>query len=300
MIGTALLGQFLSLAITLSGTVNEYLFRRHHANFPVLQTVMFYLVLSAFYLPCWLLRSRKHGSMASTLAMALKLHGPVYLGYAMLDCFAALLVIKAYLFTSLAVVALLSTISTPCVILLSRIFLNSRFRPLQYTGAAICVAGVVFFSVAQGLDKGSGDAWLGGMLALGSALLYACANVLAERLVTGESYDSYEFLALTGTAGLLVSLVILLIFGRDEPGALFSQPASVYPLVFLHVLAIFGFYSAMPVFIRRASATFFNLSLLTVNIYSALVNLILFQDAFTWAFPIALVIVNLGIIVYSY
>lgn len=300
MIGTALLGQFLSLAITISGTVNEYLFRRHHANFPVLQTVLFYLVLAAYYLPCWLLRSRKHGSAASTLCIALRLHGPVYFGYALLDCFAALLVIKAYLFTSLAVVALLSTISTPCVILLSRLLLGSRFKAAQYAGAAICVAGVVFFSVAQGLEQGSGDAWLGGLLALGSALFYACANVLVERLVAAESYDAYEFLALTGTAGLLLSLLILLLAGGGEAAALLAQPPSVYPLVLLHVLAIFGFYSAMPVFIRRASATFFNLSLLTVNIYSALVNLVLFQDAFTWAFPLALIIVNFGIIVYSY
>lgn len=300
-IGNALLGQFLSLTITLSGTVNEYLYRRHNVNFPALQTVLFYLLLALFYVPKWLWNSRKERSASAfvTLSMAVKTRFLWYSGYALLDCIASLLVIKSYIYTNLATVALLSTFSTPCVIVLSRIFLRAKYRPLQYTGAAICVAGVVLFSVSLGLETSKAGLY-GGLLAIGSAIVYACANVMAEGMVKVDEHDSTEFLALTGTSGFLWSLLVLLIFGWDEPGALLAQPSSVYPLVILHILAIFGFYSGLPFFIRRASATFFNLSLLTVNIYSALVNLVLFRDSFTWSFPIALIVVNVGILVYSY
>jgi solute carrier family 35 protein F1/2 len=211
---------------------------------------------------------------------------------------AALLVIRAYSFTNLAAIALLSTISTPSVILLSRIFLGTRYRPVQYAGAVVCVSGVVFFSVSLGLEA-RGDAWLGGVMAVASALVYACANVIAERVTTAEQYDSDEFLALTGAAGLLWAVLALALFGQHEPALFLAQPASVYPLVGMYVLAVFGFYAALPMFIRRASATFFNLSLLTVNIYSALANMVLFQDAFTWSFPVALLIVTVGILIYS-
>jgi len=316
MIGNALLGQFLSIAITLSGAVNEYLYRRHAVNFPALQTVAFYLLLTLVFLPKWLLscssRRRSGGRPLSVIVRGvIQARGWTYCLYAMLDCVAALLVIRAYNYTNLAVIALLSTISTPCVIVLSRIFLATRYKPMQYLGAAVCVAGIVFFSVAVGLEDSngsgnSGESWWGGLLALASALLYAGANVIAERVTTScsdqhdASYDSSEFLALTGAAGLAWALLGLLLLGRHEPALLLQQPASAYPLIALYVLAIFGFYAGMPVFIRRASATFFNLSLLTVNIYSALVNMVLFQDAFTWSFPTALLIVTIGILIYSF
>jgi solute carrier family 35 protein F1/2 len=210
-------------------------------------------------------------------------------------------VIKAYLFTNLAVIALLSTISTPCVIVLSRLFLGTHYRALQYIGATICVSGVVFFSISFGVDtlSSGSDAWLGCLLALSSALVYAGSNVLAEQLTVGDSYDSDEFLAMTGVAGLAWSVLYLLASGLMELSQFPSQPAPVIALVFLYALSIFCFYTALPLFLRRASATLFNLSLLTVNIYSALVNMALFEDSFTWSFPVALLIVTVGILVYS-
>lgn len=305
MIGNALLGQFLSVAITLSGAVNEYLARRYKVNFPALQTVLFYLLLSIVYTPKWLLKRRRkepHTPTSEVIRRVWNVKGLWYTGYAFLDCIAAILVIRAYLFTNLAIVALLSTISTPCVIVLSRLFLGTQYRPLQYAGAIICVSGVIFFSVNLGLQTMAegGDTWLGGLLALGSALVYAGSNVLAERLTSGDSYDSDEFLAMTGVAGLAWSMLYMLASGLSELGLFIAQPSPVIALIFLYALSIFGFYSVLPLFLRLASATLFNLSLLTVNIYSALVNMALFQDTFTWSFPISLLIVSVGILVYSY
>lgn len=305
MIGNALLGQFLSVTITLSGAVNEYLARRYSVNFPALQTVLFYLLLAIVYTPKWLIKRRRKDpslSVSEIIRTVWKDKGLWYTGYALLDCIAAVLVIKAYLFTNLAVVALLSTISTPCVIVLSRLFLGTKYRVLQYIGAGICVSGVVFFSVCLGLDTAltGKDDWLGAVLALASALVYAGSNVLAERLTSGDMYDSDEFLAMTGVAGLTWSLLYMLASGLPELSLFLSQPPPVIALIFIYAVSIFAFYSVLPQFLRVASATLFNLSLLTVNIYSALVNMALFQDAFTWSFPIALLIVTVGILVYSY
>lgn len=297
-----LLGQFLSACITVSGACNDYLFRRFNVNLPATGMILFYLLLSSFYLSRWLWQARgKTGSSPSVVfGAALRDKGWWYFGYGLLDCVSALLVVSAYAYTNLATVALLSAVSTPGVIILSRIFLRRKYTLLQYTGATVCIGGVVLFSVSLGLSQ-QRDAWIGAAFALTSALTYAVANVMAEKLTAGEDYEADEFLGLIGGFGLFWTLVYMVVVGgRTELAGIWSHPLPVYGFILIHVAALFGFYSVLPLFIKRASATMFNLSLLTTNIYSVLVNMLVFRDAFSLFLPVSLLVVTIGILIYSY
>lgn len=66
-------------------------------------------------------------------------------------------VVKAYQYTSLTSVMLLDCWSIPSVILLTWLFLNTKYRFRKFVGVAVCVAGLVLvvFSDVHSRDRGS-------------------------------------------------------------------------------------------------------------------------------------------------
>ncbi len=288
------LGQVLSLCITSSGAITEYIFRKYELNLCGIQTLSFYSLLACVYLMKW------YSSKKNNILATIKLKGKVHSIYSLIDCISSVLLIKAYSYTTLSIIGLLSTVSTPCVIFLSYFFLKSRYRVQQYAGAVVCLVGIIYLFVSLGLDSGS-TPWLGGFLAILSAVLYSCGNILAEKLISSsETYKSDEFLALIGGAGVVWSLLFLLMFRTNEIYELQSQPLSVYICILAYSICLLLFYSVFPLFLELASATLFNLSLFTVNIYSALINHFLFDDHFSWSFPVAFFIVSIGILLYTF
>lgn len=293
--GTIALGQLLALSVTASGYINELLARSYNCSLPTVQAALLYGTLAVVYLGRWLCCGGRRVNLRAVCAE----RGGAYLLYSLLDFVSTVLVIQAYAYTSISVIALLQTVSTPAVIVLSRLCLGTRFRALQYAGAGLCVAGVVFLSVSLGLQS-SQNTLYGCLLSVGSALVYAVSNVLAEWQLDNPEASPAEFLALLGTGGTVWSLACLGLLRRAEALDYVAQPLPVHALVALYLVAIFGFYSLLPVFLRRASATLFNLSLFTISIYSALVNHFVFADAMVWSFPAAFLVITAGILLYSY
>lgn len=306
MIVNLVLGQILSLLITASGALNQFLSERWDVNFCGTQTLLLYLSLTLVYLPRWILALRRQGHQ--TFGQVVRQRGPTYAVYSLLDCLAALLTTKAYVHTSIAVVSLVSTVSTPAVIILSAMFLGTTYRRSQYFGAALCISGIAVLSFSLGFDLASDqkDAknGLGAILALCSALFYAVANVLAEKMVSSPSgspttTESGEFLAMVGASGSVWAAAAMA-WHWTEPALLLSQSWHVWALVLVNVLCILAFYALLPTFLRLASATLFNLSLFTTTIYSAIVNYFIFKQSLLWSYPASFVIIAVGLAVYSF
>ena len=109
-----------------------------------------------------------------------------------------------------------------------------------------------------------------------------------------------EFLALSSTCSFMWSLAYLLIGRRQELSAYGAQIgtwATGYLLVYL--LCMLLFYSLLPIVLSRTSAAVFNLSMMTVNIFSLIAGFLVFGDRFTWTLIIAFVLITAGLILYN-
>lgn len=113
-------------------------------------------------------------------------------------------VVLAYRYTSITSIMLLDCFSIPCAMILSRLFLGSRYRPLHLAGVALCVAGLCLTVLSDRIVPAKGGAhedWdtyphamLGDAFCLIGAALYAASNVMQEALV--KAYDRAEFLGM--------------------------------------------------------------------------------------------------------
>lgn len=72
----------------------------------------------------------------------LRVKGWFYLLLAAADVEANYLVVKAYKYTTITSVMLLDCFSIPCVMVLSFLFLKTRFRLVHYLGVVLCLAGL--------------------------------------------------------------------------------------------------------------------------------------------------------------
>lgn len=105
--------------------------------------------------------------------------------------------------------------------LLSRLFLRSRYRPLHLAGVALCIAGLCLTVLSDRIvpskdtntnnanndndDDTYPHALLGDMLCLVGAALYAASNVMQEALV--KAHDRAEFLGMLGAYGAALSFM---------------------------------------------------------------------------------------------
>ncbi|CAN0923196.1 Solute carrier family 35 member F1, partial [Linum grandiflorum] len=129
-----------------------------------------------------------------------------------------LAVVKAYQYTSLTSVMLLDCWAIPCVMLLTWLFLKTKYRFKKISGVIVCVAGLVLivFSDVHATDRSSGGSkpWLGDVLVIAGATLYAVSNVSEEFLV--KSADRVELMALLGFFGAIISAIQIAILERSE------------------------------------------------------------------------------------
>lgn len=71
------------------------------------------------------------------------------------------------------------------------------------------------------------------------------------------------------------------------------------PYLVLYLFAMVIFYSLLPIVLSRTSAAVFNLSMMTVNIYSLISGVVIFGDRFSWEFILAFILITGGLIFYN-
>ncbi|GMP78331.1 hypothetical protein CsSME_00034284 [Camellia sinensis var. sinensis] len=281
------LGQFLSLLITSTGFSSSELARRG-INAPTSQTFLNYVFLAIVY-----------GGILLYRRKALKAKWYYYILLGLVDVEGNYLVVKAYQYTSLTSVMLLDCWSIPSVILLTWFFLKTKYRYRKFAGVAICVAGlvVIIFSDVHAKDRSGGSSPLkGDMLVIAGSTLYAISNVSEEFFV--KSADRVELMAMLGIFGAIISACQISILERNELKAIHWSSGSVIPFIGFAV-AMFLFYSGVPLLLKICGSTMLNLSLLTSDMWTVLIRIFAYHEKVDWMYFVAFAAVVVGLVIYS-
>ncbi|KAI4334764.1 hypothetical protein L6164_013475 [Bauhinia variegata] len=281
------LGQFLSLLITSTGFTSSEL-AKHGINAPTSQSFLNYLLLAIVY-----------GSILANRGQALKAKWYYYILLGLVDVEANFLVVKAYQYTSITSVMLLDCWSIPSVMLLTWLFLKTKYKFKKITGVLVCVAGlvVVVFSDVHHADRASGsNPRKGDILVIAGATLYAISNVSEEFLV--KNADRVELMAMLGLFGGIISAIQITILERNELKSIHWTAGAAFPFVGF-ALAMFLFYSFVPVLLKTNGSTMLNLSLLTSDMWAVLIRIFAYHEKVDWMYFVAFAAVAVGLVIYS-
>ncbi|GKE46478.1 solute carrier family 35 member F1-like protein [Tanacetum coccineum] len=210
---------------------------------------------------------------------------------------------------------LLDCWSIPSVIVLTWLFLKTRYRFQKIAGVAICVAGLVLviFSDVHAADRSqSGSSPIkGDFLVLAGATLYAVSNVSEEFFV--NTADRIELMAMLGLFGAIISVKLVVgncftfvffnnvnraVLEREELRSIHWSSGSLLPYTGF-AAAMFLFYSGVPVLLKMSGSTMLNLSLLTSDMWSVLIRIFAYHEKVDWMYFVAFVAVAIGLVVYS-
>lgn len=282
------LGQFVSLLITSTGFASSELSRKG-INAPTSQSFLNYVLLALAY-GGWMIYKKR----------SLQTKWYFYLLLGVIDVEANFLVVKAYQFTSLTSVMLLDCWAIPSVIFLTWMFLRTKYRFKKFAGVAICIAGLalVVFSDVHAADRTAGSNPVkGDLLVIFGSMLYAVSNVGEEFLV--KTGDRTELMAMLGVFGAIISACQISILERNELKSVHWTPGAVFPFLGFS-LAMFLFYSSVPVLLKITGSAMLNLSLLTSDMWAVLIRIFAYHEKVDWMYFLAFVAVTIGLIIYSW
>ncbi|KAK9206022.1 hypothetical protein WN943_016293 [Citrus x changshan-huyou] len=155
----------------------------------------------------------------------------------------------------------------------------------------------VIFSDVHAGDRGSGsNPRKGDALVIAGATLYAVSNVSEEFLV--KKADRIELMAFLGLFGGIISAVQISILERKELQSIHWSVGAALPF-FGYALAMFLFYSFVPILLKTNGATMLNLSLLTSDMWAVLIRIGAYHEKVDWLYFIAFAAVAVGLIIYS-
>ena len=222
---------------------------------------------------------------------------------AVVDLQANYLVIRAYMFTSMASVALLDAFSIPCCVVMSYFFLNVRYTKQHLVGVLLCAAGVALSFISDLFSKKEptstaplDNALWGDCLVLLSGFLYALSNIMQETIV--KTMDRVEYLGMLGFFGAIFAWLQMLSLHPEELDGKNFFPGS-FLLMAGFSLCLFAMYVTTSIFLTFADSALFNMSLLTADFYVAIIFIFLFDGNITSLYVVAFVLIGCGLIVYG-
>lgn len=292
-----LLGQVLALCITGTNTFSSLL-AEDEVNIPSFQVMFTYILLFIIYTPLTLYRlgPREWARVAWR-------HGWKYFIFAFLDVEGNYFTVLAYGYTNILSAQLINFWAIVVVVVVSFLFLRVRYKIFQIVGIVVCCGGMGIL-IASDHVSGSGDDEAsdmvkGDLFALLGATCYGFSNVFEEFLVSKR--PMYEFLSFLGLLGMCIIGVQAAIFDRNDirdsmRDAAWSGSDVGYVVGFTLVMNVF--YSLVPLLMRIASASFYNISLLTANFWGVIIGVKVFGYAVHFMYPIAFVCIILGLACY--
>ena len=266
--------QVCALLLTGTGYFSQRLAERN-VSAPAAQSFANYLLLALIFVPTLALtRNRRRRGLTRPKPWH-------WLLVALADVEGNYLLVLAYRFTDLLSVSLLDAFTVPCVLLLSRCLFGVKYGARQLGAVALCLAGLAVLLASDALQRPpsssaaaatSGAAWLGDVLVLAGAALYAVSNVAQERLV--QTLNAAEYLTHLGAYGAVVSAAQAALLERSQIQAAWAAAdGHVAALEAGFVGCLTGLYLLAAALMRAGStATTMNLSLLLSDFYSVLVG----------------------------
>ncbi|XP_021728684.1 solute carrier family 35 member F2-like isoform X2 [Chenopodium quinoa] len=201
---TLFLGQIISFTLATTSFAASYLATRG-VDVPVTQSFFTYFGLASIYGSIMLFRRKK-----------LLVPWYYYALLAFVDVQGNLLFIKAFKYTSVTSVTLFDCWAIVWVMILTWLFLGTRYTVWQYIGAAICVVGLCFALLSDATIGGGGGSrpLFGDFLVIVATLFYALSNVGEEFCV--KQKDIVEVISMLGVFGMLVSMCQIILFERQD------------------------------------------------------------------------------------
>lgn len=281
-----LVGQLVSFAMALMSFTSS-LSANLGVNAPFTLAFFSYLALTLVFGSVLLYRRQKP---------QISWYWYVLLGFA--DVQGSYLVNTAYQFSSITSVTILDCWTVVWVILLTWIFLGTKYSLWQFLGAALCVSGLCFVLLSDSGVGGSGGSnpILGDVLVIAGTCFFALSNVGEEFCV--KKVDRTEVLTMLGLFGMLVSVVEMTLFERKNLESISLSPEVIFTFAGYGV-AGFMFYSITPLVLQASGATLFNLSLLTADMWAVVIRVFLYRQKVDWLYYISFLLVGIGLVIYS-
>lgn len=199
ILGILLLGQLVSFLLALM-SITSSLIAQFGVDAPLTQSLFTYGSLALVYGSILLYRHQKP---------LVSWYWYLLLGFA--DAQGCYLVIKAYQYTSVTSVTLLDCWTVPWAILLTWIFLGTRYSLWQLCGGTLCVLGLSLVLFSDTWDGGGGGGGggskpiLGDVLVIVGTVFFAVSNVVEEFCV--KKKDRVEAVTMLGVYGFLVTAI---------------------------------------------------------------------------------------------
>ncbi|CAN7013476.1 unnamed protein product [Brassica oleracea var. botrytis] len=282
------LGQIISLLCTCNVFTSSELARKG-INVPTTQSFLTYTLLAIVY-----------GGIMLYKRPTIKGKWYHYFFLALADCYVFLLaVVKANQYTLMTSVMLLDCWAIPCVLVLTWVFLKTRYRLMKISGVVVCILGVimvVFSDVHAGSRPGGSNPVTGDILVVAGATLYAVSNTTEEFLV--KNANTVELMTFMGFFGAIISAIQICIFERGELRAIDWSAESAF-LFLRFAVSMFLFYSLLPVLLKTSGSAMFTLSLLTSDMWAVLIRIFAYHEKVDWLYYLAFATTAIGLIIYS-
>ncbi|XWS20562.1 hypothetical protein CRYUN_Cryun31cG0112500 [Craigia yunnanensis] len=123
-----------------------------------------------------------------------------------------------------------------------------------------------------------------------------CLHFLQEFLV--KNADRVELMSFLGLFGAIISAIQISIVERNELKSIRRTAGAAFPF-FGFSLAMFLFYSFVPVLLKMSGSTMLNLSLLTSDMWAVVIRIFAYHEKVDWMYFLAFVAVAVGLIIYS-
>ncbi|MCE7529560.1 DMT family transporter [Polynucleobacter sp. IMCC 29146] len=175
------------------------------------------IALPLFWCVYWFV-SRNNKKPALSKTDYLKLLGLGFIGY----FFSSYLDFLGLQFISVGLERIILYLTPTIVILISYFFLHKKITRLQWYAMIVGYLGVILVFLQDAGSKGE-NAWLGTLLVLGSACMYA-----AYLIAAGEMVNRIGSMRLVTYATSVSALFSAIQIGFHEPSALFTQMPQVY------------------------------------------------------------------------
>ncbi|PHU06271.1 hypothetical protein BC332_22760 [Capsicum chinense] len=170
------------------------------------------------------------------------------------------LVNKAYQYSSITSVTILDCWTIAWVIILTWLFLGTRYSPWQFFGAAVCLGGLglVLLSDAKA-SGGSGGSKpiLGDILVIIGTFFFSMSNVGEEFCV--KKKDRIEVVSMIGLFGLLITMIEIPILERKSLESV-KWSAELILAFCGYAAASFMFYTFVPFLLKVKLSLFIVLS----------------------------------------
>ncbi|KAJ8662375.1 hypothetical protein O0I10_002069 [Lichtheimia ornata] len=286
------LGQILSLCITGTSVASSALWTHYSVSIPYTQNCLTYIVLFVIHG----YRNRQDESYWRQLKQG---QGWSFFGFSFADVQANILAVLAFKNTSVLSALVISSWTLPCIMLLSMCCLGYRYYAAHFGGVTLCLIGLFTLIWADTMNNrttNSNHSWIGDLICLTSATLYAVSNVTEEYLVNRCTTE--QFLTRAGMWGSILSGLQALVFEHESLVSI-EWRWEIAGLISIYVICLSCMYSLGPTLYRMTNATFLSMSLMTSNFYSLLASLVFLEAQMPPFYPVAYILVICGAAIFN-